>query len=45
MKLEKPEKLLANLYDKIEYVIHMQTWNHGLTWLKPQIDVNTKLRQ
>ena len=30
MKLEKPEKVLANLYHKIEYVIHMQAWNHGL---------------
>ena len=34
MKLEKVEKLVTNLHDKIEYVIHMrnltQTLNHGL---------------
>ena len=34
MKLEKVEKLVTNLRDKTEYVIHMrnltQTLNHGL---------------
>ena len=34
MKLEKIEKLVTNLHDEIEYVIHMrnltQTLNHGL---------------
>ena len=57
------EKLVTNLYDKNEYVIHIrnlkQALNHGLImikvhrvikfnqkdWLKPDIDMNTKLRQ
>ena len=34
MKIEKVEKLVANLHDKTEYVIHIgnlkQTLNHGL---------------
>ena len=34
MKIEKVEKLVTNLYDKTEYVIHVrnlkQTLNHGL---------------
>ena len=34
MKIEKVEKLVTNLYDKIEYVIHLrnlkQALNHGL---------------
>ena len=34
MKIEKVEKLVANLHDKTEYVIHMrnlqQALNHGL---------------
>ena len=34
MKIEKFEKLVANLHDKTEYVIHIrnskQTLNHGL---------------
>ena len=34
MKIEKIEKLVANLHDKTEYVIHLrnlnQALNHGL---------------
>ena len=63
MKLEKFEKLVANLHDKSEDAIHIrnlkQALNHGLilkkvhtvikfnqkAWLKPYIDMNTKLRQ
>ena len=63
MKIEKVEKLVTNLHDKIEYVICKrnlkQALNHGLilkkfrrvikfdqkVWLKPYIDMNTKLRQ
>ena len=63
MKFGKVEKLVANLHDKTEYVIHIrnlkQALNHGLvlkkvhrvikfnqkSWLKPCIDMNTKLRQ
>ena len=61
MKLEKFEKLVANLHDKTGYVIHIrnlkQALNHRLilkkihrvikfnqkAWLKPYIDMNTKL--
>ena len=57
------EKLVTNLHDKIDYVIHIrnikQALHHGLilinihrvirfnqnAWLKPYIDLNTKLRQ
>ena len=59
MRLQKAEKLVANLHDKTEYVIHTtnlkQALNHGLilkvitftqkAWLKPYIDMHTKLRQ
>ena len=38
MKIEKVEKLVANLHDKIEYVIHIrklkQALNHGLVLKK-----------
>ena len=38
MKIEKIEKLLANLHDKTEYVIHIrnlkQALNHGLVLKK-----------
>ena len=63
MKLKKVEKLVTNLHDKTEYVIHIrnlkQALNHELilkkvhrvikfnqkAWLKPYIDMNTKLGQ
>ena len=38
MKIEKVEKLVANLHDKTEYVIHIrnlkQALNHGLVLKK-----------
>ena len=38
MKLEKVEKLVANLHDKTEYVIHIRNFkkalNHGLVFKK-----------
>ena len=38
MKLEKVKKLVANLYDKTEYIIHMrilkQALNHGVVLKK-----------
>ena len=40
MKIEKVEKLVANLHDKNEYVIHIrnlkQALNHGLALKKVQ---------
>ena len=63
MKIGKAEKLVTNLHDKAEYIIHIrnlkQALNHGLllkrvhrvikfnqkVWLKPDIDLNTKLRK
>ena len=67
MKIDKCEKLVCNLYDKKNYVMHIralkQALDHGLilkkvqkvnefnlldsildSWLKPYIDINTKLR-
>ena len=38
MKLEKVKKLVANLYDKTEYIIHMrilkEALNHGVVLKK-----------
>ena len=63
MKIEKVEKLVTNLHDKIEYDSHIrnlkQASNHRLilnkahrvikfnqeAWIKPCIDMNTKLRK
>ena len=63
MDIEKVEKLVTNLHDKIEDAIQIrnlrQALNHGLVlkkvhamiqlnekpWLKPYIDMNTKLKQ
>ena len=43
MKLEKVEKLFANLHDKTEYVIHMrnlkQALNHALILKKAQREI------
>ena len=61
LKIEKCNKLVCNVYDKKNYVVHIkalkQALNHGLilkkvhkviqfnqeAWLKPYIDMNTKL--
>ena len=63
MKIGKSKKLVINLHNKTEYVIHIiilkEALNHGIifkrvyrvikfnqkAWLRPQIDMNTKLRQ
>ena len=63
LEIEKVGKLITNLHDKKEYVIHIrnlkQALNHGVVlkkvhkgikfnqkaWLKPYIDINTKLRK
>ena len=63
MKIEIVEKLIANWWNKNEYVIHIRslkkTLNNGLIlkrvhreikfiqkdWLRPYIEMNTKLRQ
>ena len=63
MKIEKVEKLVTNLHDKVEYDSHIrnlkQASNHRLilnkahrvikfnqeAWIKPCIDMNTKLRK
>ena len=63
MKIEKVEKLITNLHDKTEYVIHTRNLNQALNhelilvkvhrlikfnqkaWIKPYIDMNTKLRE
>ena len=54
LKIEKVEKLIGNLHDKTEYVIHIRNFKKALNrlikfnqnaWLKPYIDMNTDLRK
>ena len=51
MKVEKVEKLVANLHDKTDYVIHIRNLNKALSYglllnfIKPFIDLNTYLRK
>ena len=54
MKIEKVEKLVINLHDKIEYVIHIrnlkQVLDHGLVLkkvhrVKSYINMNTGLKK
>ena len=56
MKIEKVEKLVANLHDKTEYIIHIRNLKQALNHhkmlkfdqnacLKPYIDMNTDLRK
>ena len=63
MKIRQVAKLVTNLHDKTEYVIHIRNLKHALNhrlvlkkvhrvikfnlkaWLKPYIDIDTKLRQ
>ena len=44
MELGKIKKLVTNLHDKTEYVIHVRTLKQA-DWLKPYIKMNTELRQ
>ena len=59
MKIEKVKKVVTNLHDKTENIIHIRNLQQALNlkkvhrvikfnqkaWLKPYVDMNTKLRQ